>query len=134
VQSILPVSVGKALGRGAYVIDGKLYDVASRPSAEVLDLHRAEALPGAHNWQNAAAAFAACRAIVDDPTALAKAIVSFPGLAHRLQTVARIGRVRFVNDSKATNAAAAAHALAAYDNIFWIAGGRPKEGGIDSTH
>src|SRR6185437_2790740 len=52
--------------------------------------------------------------------------------AHRMEEVARIGKVRFVNDSKATNADAAARALACYPDIFWIAGGKPKEGGITS--
>ncbi len=54
----------------------------------------------------------------------------FPGLAHRIEDVGRIGKVRFVNDSKATNADAAARALACFPDIFWIAGGKAKEGGI----
>ena len=57
---------------------------------------------------------------------------SFPGLAHRMEQVGRAGRVLFVNDSKATNAEAAAPALAAFPRIHWIAGGLPKEGGIAS--
>ena len=64
--------------------------------------------------------------------AIAAAIASFPGLAHRMEDVGRIGKVRFINDSKATNADAAARALAVYPDIFWIAGGKPKEGGIES--
>jgi UDP-N-acetylmuramoylalanine--D-glutamate ligase len=59
-----------------------------------------------------------------------QAITRFPGLAHRIEDVGRIGRTRFINDSKATNADAAARALACYSDIFWIAGGKPKEGGI----
>ena len=62
---------------------------------------------------------------------IASAIASFPGLAHRIEEVGRIGNVRFVNDSKATNADAAAKALACYPDIFWILGGKPKEGGIE---
>ena len=58
-------------------------------------------------------------------------LLSFPGLAHRMEPVGRIGRVRFINDSKATNADATRQALAAYDRVFWIAGGRAKAGGID---
>ena len=54
------------------------------------------------------------------------------GLAHRIEEVGRIGKVRFINDSKATNADAAARALACFDDIFWIAGGKPKEGGIST--
>ena len=55
---------------------------------------------------------------------------TFGGLNHRMQPVARQGRVVFVNDSKATNADAAAPALSSYDRIYWIAGGLPKDGGI----
>jgi UDP-N-acetylmuramoylalanine--D-glutamate ligase len=67
---------------------------------------------------------------VKEPRVIAAAIASFPGLSHRMEEVGRIGKVRFVNDSKATNADAAARALACYPDIFWIAGGKPKEGGI----
>ncbi len=67
-----------------------------------------------------------------DVRAIAAAITDFPGLPHRLEAVARAGKLRFVNDSKATNADAAARALACYDDVFWIAGGRAKEGGIES--
>lgn len=59
-------------------------------------------------------------------------LASFPGLKHRMQPVARRGTVVFVNDSKATNAEAAAPALSSYERIYWIAGGLPKEGGIAS--
>ena len=62
----------------------------------------------------------------------AAAIASFPGLAHRMEDVGRIGKVRFVNDSKATNADASGRALVCFADIFWIAGGKPKEGGIAS--
>lgn len=87
-------------------------------------------LRGQHNAQNAAAAVAALQALgIALPDILA-GLESFPGLAHRMEIVAEDGGVLFVNDSKATNAAAAAHALASYDNIFWIAGGQPKADGI----
>ena len=124
------VSVGKVLGRGIFVIDGKLYDSWDQPSAEIGDLKTATHLPGAHNWQNAALAYAALRRLLRDPRAIMQAITRFPGLAHRIEEVGRIGRTRFINDSKATNADAAARALACYSDIFWIAGGKPKEGGI----
>ncbi len=124
------VSVGKVLGRGVFVIDGKLYDSWDQPAAEIGDLKAAAHLPGAHNWQNAALAYAALRRLLRDPRAIMQAITRFPGLAHRIEDVGRIGRTRFINDSKATNADAAARALACYSDIFWIAGGKPKEGGI----
>ena len=64
--------------------------------------------------------------------AIQSGLRSFPGLAHRMETIARKGRVLFVNDSKATNADSAAKALACFSDIFWIAGGKPKTGGISS--
>ncbi|MBO0902590.1 UDP-N-acetylmuramoyl-L-alanine--D-glutamate ligase [Jiella sonneratiae] len=89
-------------------------------------------LRGRHNAQNAAAAVAALTLLgIADP-AIAEGLRSFPGLAHRMEEVGRIGPVLFVNDSKATNADAAAPALAAFQRIYWIAGGLPKEGGIAS--
>jgi len=125
-----PVSVGKVLGRGIFVIDGKLYDAWGQSAALAGDLTTAAHLPGAHNWQNAALAYAAVRRLVHDPRAIMAAIQRFPGLAHRIEDVGHIGGLHFINDSKATNADAAGRALACFDNIFWIAGGRPKEGGI----
>ncbi len=130
--SVVPASVGKVLGRGIFVLDGKLYDAAGATTREIRDLKTLSSLPGAHNWQNVAVAYAATRSLVKDPRDIAGAIATFPGLAHRIEQVGAIGRVRFVNDSKATNADAAAKALACYDNIYWIAGGKAKEGGIAS--
>lgn len=94
------------------------------------DLSAARTLPGAHNHQNAAAAFAACRAAGIAGDVIAQAIDSFPGLAHRQELVAECGGVRYVNDSKATNADATERALGCYAPIYWIAGGLAKEGGI----
>src|SRR6202008_4055377 len=96
------------------------------------DLAAAAHLPGAHNHQNAALAYASTRPFARDARSVAEAIADFPGLAHRMEDVARLGKVRFVNDSKATSADAAARALACYPDIFWIAGGKAKEGGIAS--
>ena len=89
------------------------------------------ALPGAHNVQNAAAAAAMARHLGAGEDAIAEAIRTFPGLAHRQELVARKGAVCFVNDSKATNADSTARALVCYDRILWIAGGQAKEGGIE---
>jgi UDP-N-acetylmuramoylalanine--D-glutamate ligase len=130
--AVTPVSVGKVLGRGIFVLDGKLYDATGATSREVCDLRTLTQIPGAHNWQNAAIAYAAVRPLVKDPREIAGAMTSFPGLAHRIEAVGQVGHVRFVNDSKATNADAAARALACYERIYWIAGGKPKEGGIES--
>ncbi|MBV9540674.1 MAG: UDP-N-acetylmuramoyl-L-alanine--D-glutamate ligase, partial [Alphaproteobacteria bacterium] len=128
----IPVSVGKVLGRGVFVVDNTLYDAQGQRAAKVMDLAQATHLPGAHNHQNAALAYAATKAFAKDRRVIVDAIADFPGLAHRMEDVGRIGNVRFVNDSKATNADAAAKALGCYPDIFWIAGGKAKEGGIES--
>jgi len=102
-----------------------------RDSAGTLvDLRTVPALPGAHNAQNAAAAAAAALALGIHRDTIAKAMQSFPGLAHRQELVADAGGVRFINDSKATNADATARALSCYHKIVWIAGGIAKSGGI----
>jgi UDP-N-acetylmuramoylalanine--D-glutamate ligase len=98
----------------------------------MIDLRPIRSLRGAHNWQNAAAAYGAVRALGVEGGAIAAALPAFQGLAHRLEPVATIEGVQFVNDSKATNPDAAARALASFDAIYWIAGGRPKEGGLDA--
>ena len=95
------------------------------------DLAPARSLPGRHNAQNAAFAYAAGRALGVSHAAAVKGLLTFPGLAHRMETVAQVGAVRFINDSKATNADAARQALASYPSVSWIAGGVPKAGGIE---
>jgi UDP-N-acetylmuramoylalanine--D-glutamate ligase len=127
-----PVSVGKVLGRGIFVVDGALYDAMGARAAKVMDVAAANHLPGTHNWQNAALAYGAVKPLIADSKEIAAAIASFPGLAHRMEDVGHIGKTVFINDSKATNADATARALAVYPDIFWIAGGKPKEGGIES--
>jgi UDP-N-acetylmuramoylalanine--D-glutamate ligase len=108
-----------------------LYDATGERAVEVADLAKAKALPGRHNWQNAAAAYAAAISLGVSPADAAMALLSFPGLAHRMENVGQIGRVRFINDSKATNADAARQAMAATPNFYWIAGGVPKAGGVE---
>jgi UDP-N-acetylmuramoylalanine--D-glutamate ligase len=127
---VVPISVGGAAPGGVHVDRGRLIDATAGQPVEVLDLAEAERLPGTHNWQNAAAAYAAARALGVAAETVAAAIRSFPGLAHRQELVAAIDGVRFINDSKATNADATEKALACYQAIYWIAGGLPKEGGI----
>ena len=131
-RTIWPISSGRAMGRGVYALSGVLYDATGDRVVEVADLLRAPGLPGKHNWQNAAAAYAAARALGVSMEDAAAGLITFPGLAHRMETVGQIGRVKFVNDSKATNADAARQAMATYPRFFWICGGRPKTGGIDS--
>jgi UDP-N-acetylmuramoylalanine--D-glutamate ligase len=100
--------------------------------AGAIDLREAVALQGAHNHQNACAAYAACRAVRLGPRQIEGGLLSFPGLAHRMERIGAAAGITFINDSKATNAGAAEKALLAYENIRWIAGGRPKEGGIEA--
>jgi UDP-N-acetylmuramoylalanine--D-glutamate ligase len=129
---VIPVAATRSVLGGVYVEDGLLTDDTGGWGTPVLPLDLAPALPGRHNWQNAAAAYAVARCLDIGSRDIATAMVGYPGLAHRQERIAEIGGVAFVNDSKATNADAAAKALACYETIYWIAGGRPKEGGIAS--
>ena len=113
-------------GEGITVIGRQLMDGAE----SVADLSTAISLPGRHNAQNAACAYAAVRAVGLTRDEAVRGLLSFPGLAHRMEPVGRLGRVVFINDSKATNTDAAKQALASYPRVFWIAGGRAKDGGI----
>jgi len=101
---------------------------------EVLaDLRTATALRGAHNAENAAAAFLACEWLGTPHDAIGRGLQSFPGLAHRLEEIARLGHVTFVNDSKATNAESTEKALASWERgIHVILGGKAKDGGIEA--
>lgn len=114
--------------RGRIVADGR---VLAQDGDKVADLSEARSLPGRHNAQNAAFAYAAARAVGVSHDAAVQGLMTFPGLAHRMEEVGRLGKVRFINDSKATNADAARQALSSYERSFWIAGGRAKQGGID---
>jgi len=131
-RQIVPVSARSTLGKGVYVIDAELYDAIGGTARKILDLRNAPALPGRHNHQNAAAAYAAARRLGLSPDEIVAGLKSFPGLAHRQEHVAQIGRVSFINDSKATNADAAAQAMGCYADIFWIAGGQAKTGGVET--
>ncbi len=122
----------KELAAGIYARHGHLLEAHDGSQVEVAQLGGIDTLRGDHNGQNAAAAFAALRALEQPADRIAAAFRSFPGLHHRMEVVTRLGRVLFVNDSKATNADAAARALSSFERIYWIAGGRAKEGGISS--
>ena len=126
------VSVLSALREGYYAQGSRIIHARNGKADIVADLTGIGSLRGAHNAQNAACAIAACRALGLEMPAIQKGLASFPGLAHRMQTIGRKGNVLFVNDSKATNADSAAKALASFNDIFWIAGGKPKTGGIVS--
>jgi UDP-N-acetylmuramoylalanine--D-glutamate ligase len=130
-QRIIGISAEREVPGGVYVLDGVLYDDLDGQKVPALDLREVASLPGQHNWQNAAAAYAAGRACDLPAPSLAASIRSFGGLPHRQERIAVIDGLLYVNDSKATNPEAAAKALASYGTIYWIAGGRAKEGGLD---
>jgi UDP-N-acetylmuramoylalanine--D-glutamate ligase len=127
---LVRVSTTVATKNGVSAVNGLLID--HRQSNEViLDLTSAKSLPGRHNWQNAVVAYALCQSMGLTNEQIVSGLLSFGGLEHRQEFVARIGKTTFINDSKATNADAASRALSCYDDIFWIVGGRSKEGGIN---
>ena len=123
----------KLTGPGWHVFARKGFLAEWRKGKQVaaIDLRPMQGLPGAHNHQNACAAYAACRTLGLAPRVIEAGLASYPGLPHRSQTIAEAGGVRYVNDSKATNVDSAAKALAAFDRIRWICGGLEKEGGLD---
>jgi len=132
---VIRISSGQKLDRFGWSVFARKGHLAEwrkgRQTASV-DLRSIRGLPGEHNHQNACAAYAATRALGLAPREIERAFHSFQGLPHRSQTVAEIGGVAWVNDSKATNVDAAAKALAAFPRIRWIAGGMGKEGGIEA--
>ena len=130
---VIRVSVDhKLAGQGWTVFARKGFLAEWRKGRQVgaIDLRGVAGLPGAHNHQNACAAYAVCRSLGLGPKAIETALHSYPGLPHRSQRIAESGGVIYVNDSKATNVDAAAKALQAFDNIRWICGGLEKDGGL----
>ncbi|HEV7434543.1 MAG TPA: UDP-N-acetylmuramoyl-L-alanine--D-glutamate ligase, partial [Pseudorhizobium sp.] len=126
------ISKRNVVANGVYAEGSRIYATNGGTSSLFVDLNGIDTLKGSHNAQNATAAIAACLAVGIASEDICQGLRSFPGLKHRMQPVGRRAQVVFVNDSKATNADAAAPALSSYDRIFWIAGGLPKEGGIAS--
>ncbi len=132
-EPVIAISSGQKLqGQGWSVFARKGFLAERRKARQVasIDLRGMQGLPGAHNHQNACAAYAVCRALALAPKAVEAGLATYPGLAHRCQIIAKQGGVTYVNDSKATNADAAEKALLAFDNIHWIVGGQAKAGGI----
>lgn len=131
-RNIIAISAWQFVSCGISAISNILWDNQTGRAREVIDLNLARALLGAHNGQNAAAAFAACKALGLSNESIAQGIYSFPGLKHRLQLVDQIGNVKFYNDSKATNADASLQALKAFPKMRIILGGEDKSDGIDN--
>ena len=131
-KRVVRVSVRHPLPDGLYVAHETILRAAGAARSEIARIGGIGSLRGLHNAQNAACAAACALALGLAPDTLQNGLRSFPGLAHRMEQVGRRGNVLFVNDSKGTNADAAAHALSSFADIFWIAGGKPKQGGITS--
>ncbi|MDP9589904.1 UNVERIFIED_ORG: UDP-N-acetylmuramoylalanine--D-glutamate ligase [Shinella zoogloeoides] len=127
---VVRISRRNVLADGIYADGARLIAAQGGATREIADLSAIQTLRGSHNAQNAAAAIAACLAVGVSEDEIRAGLTTFPGLKHRMQPVGRKGDVLFVNDSKATNADAAAPALSSFERIYWIAGGVPKEGGI----
>ena len=130
---VIRVSSGQKLegfGWAVFARKGFLSEWRKGRQVASVDLREIKGLPGAHNHQNACAAYAACRSLGIAPKLIEGALHSFAGLPHRSQLVGERAGVRFVNDSKATNVDSAAKALQAFPKIRWIAGGMGKDGGI----
>ena len=130
---VIPVSVQRKLsgpGWQVFVKKGFLSEYRKGRQAGSIDLRPISGLPGVHNHQNAAAAYAVCRSLGLAPRVIEAGFASFGGLPHRSQVVAEVNGVTYVNDSKATNVDAAKMALGAFKKIRWICGGLEKEGGL----
>ncbi|WP_299894772.1 UDP-N-acetylmuramoyl-L-alanine--D-glutamate ligase [uncultured Ruegeria sp.] len=134
---VIRVSVARKLtgpGWQVFARKGFLSEYRKGRRAGSIDLRAIKGLPGAHNHQNACAAYAACRSLGLAPRVIEDALHSYPGLPHRSQIIAEADGVTYVNDSKATNVDSALKALMAFKKIRWICGGLEKEGGISALN
>ncbi|BCG79706.1 UDP-N-acetylmuramoyl-L-alanine--D-glutamate ligase [Mesorhizobium sp. 113-3-3] len=130
-RQVIRISKRLPLTDGYFADGTNLMEAVHGRYSKVAFLEGIGSLRGQHNAQNALAAVAACLKVGLDLGEIQSGLESFPGLAHRMEQVGRKDHVLFVNDSKATNADAAAPALSSFPRIYWIAGGLPKEGGIE---
>jgi len=122
----VPVALDRPVANGISYRAGMLVDA----DGYTVDFSDVLTLPGDHNAQNAACAWAVCRWLDVPRETIVAGLRTYPGLPHRQERVAAVGKVVYINDSKATNADAAARALSSYDGIYWILGGQAKEGGV----
>lgn len=128
--NVVRISQKKTLAHGVTVRDGTIIAVTNGASESIAALGGIPSLRGAHNAQNAAAAVAVMLALGMPREIIAAGLRTFPGLPHRMEEVGRRGHVVYVNDSKATNADATGKALASFNHIYWIVGGRQKTDGL----
>ena len=130
-KSVTRISNDKILS-GFGALDDQVVHFNAGDEVFVTNLHGIATLRGKHNAQNAVSAVVACKSVGLSDEEIQTGLNSFPGLAHRMEIIGSVSDVLFVNDSKGTNADAAAWALASFENIHWIAGGLAKEGGIET--
>lgn len=129
-RKAIPVSIKNNIVEGFFVKDGILYQNKRGEDLEIASLKEFENLKGQHNHQNIVSVYAASKELELKDHDIFKACTDFPGLPHRQYLFHKVQKVKFINDSKATNAEAAAKALSSFENIFWIIGGRKKETGL----
>jgi UDP-N-acetylmuramoylalanine--D-glutamate ligase len=122
----IPISIKKRPSNGVFVHNHILTDGQSGENREICDLTQSGNLLGTHNHQNIACAYAACIPCGVTKIQFLDGLNSFPGLPHRLEKIGHFKNFEIINDSKATNVAAAITALSTFNNILWIAGGRNK--------
>ena len=129
-KPIVRISLQEMLGAGIHVRGREIFAWRGH-GRKLADLAGIGSLRGDHNAQNAAAAVATCLRLGLDEATIQAGLTSFPGLAHRMEQVGRVGKAILINDSKATNADSTEKALLSFPaGIFWIVGGKAKEGGI----
>lgn len=131
-RKLIRFSKDQVLENGFYAQGAELYRAENGEAELLVSLDGIGSLRGAHNAQNALAAIIACLTVGLSLQEIETGLRSFPGLAHRMEQVGHQGKTLFINDSKATNAEATAPALSSFSELYWIAGGLPKSGGIES--
>ncbi len=129
-RKVIAISATRRLTEGVFWRDGSVIRAEGGRETVLANLAGIRSLAGRHNGQNVAAALAAVMALGVPAESAVEGLASFPGLPHRMEWIGEADGIGFVNDSKATNADAASNALATYERIYWIAGGRPKAEGI----
>lgn len=129
-KPVVHLSLQETLGAGIHVRGREIFAWRGH-GRKLADISGIGSLRGDHNAQNAAAAVAACLQLGLSEAEIQAGLQTFPGLAHRMEQIGSVGRAIFINDSKATNADSTQKALLSFDrDIYWIIGGKAKEGGI----
>ncbi len=131
LRNVVQTSTVSKLDNGVYALDNVVHDAMDNADEQYGGIEKLQSLKGVHNQQNAIAAFATAKSCGIPASDIWSAIQKFPGLNHRQFLVRTMNGVTYVNDSKSTNAAAAAVALGCRNNVYWIVGGRKKKNGLE---